>query len=678
MRDVLRRLKHLFALFGSACALLGLAVVAQGTPAGAATKDTGISATSEHALARTAWPVNTELPHNRVATPQTEPAHWVSSYGPESSGTVQSSLQSTNWAGLVDTGTQFTAVKGQWTVPSVQTSQSSQYSSTWIGIDGATNTSLIQTGTSQETVNGSTLYYAWYEILPAASIPIGLVSPGDQMQASIVEDSPGTWTLSIADVSSGAVASGQLNYAGPGTSAEWIEEAPELNGQQTTLADFGSAQFTDIGGSYVNPGGIVVNTVDMVDAGGDVVASTGPIGVTSFTITYVGPVPTSPPPSTPPSKATTTTSASVNPVSTTFGKSVTYSATVSAGGGTPTGNVTFADGSTTLCTTGNLQGGSGSCAATNAPVGTDTITATYSGDSTFNGSSGSATLVVTAAPTSPPPPSTPTTPTTSPTTNSGYWLVGSDGGIFSFGSAHFYGSTGAMRLQRPVVGITPTTDNGGYWLVASDGGIFSFGDAGYYGSVPGLGIAPAGSSSPKTLNAPIVGMVPSADGRGYFMVAADGGVFTFGDARFEGSCPGLGGCSGAAVAVMPDASGNGYWLATATGHVYAFGDATYYGAPGPQGVMVTSAVRTGDGKGYWLLFSNGVVAPYGDATNLGGPPATSVGGANPASTIFTTADGNGYWVASANGSVFTFGDASNDGSMAGQHLNGSIIAAAGW
>ena len=200
----------------------------------------------------------------------------------------------------------------------------------------------------------------------------------------------------------------------------------------------------------------------------------------------------------------------------------------------------------------------------------------------------------------------------------------------------------------------------------------------FYGSIPGLGIAPAGSGLPHSLNAPIVGMVPSADGGGYFMVASDGGVFAFGDAKFEGSCPGIvGGCSGAAVAVMPDASGNGYWLVTATGNVYAFGDAVYHGAPGPQAVPVTAAVRTTDGGGYWLLFSNGVVAPYGDAANLGGPVG-SVGGTNPATTIFTTSDGGGYWVASANGSVFTQGDAPFDGSMSGVHLNGSIIAATGW
>ena len=228
----------------------------------------------------------------------------------------------------------------------------------------------------------------------------------------------------------------------------------------------------------------------------------------------------------------------------------------------------------------------------------------------------------------------------------GYWLVGSDGGIFTFGSAQFYGSTGNIALQRPVVGISPTANKSGYWLVASDGGIFAFGNAGYYGSIPGAGLSPAGSGLPHSLNAPIVGMVPSSDGGGYFMVASDGGVFAFGDARFEGSCPGMGGCSGAAVAVVPDGSGNGYWLVTQTGNVYAFGDAAFYGAPGNQGSPVTSAVRTADGHGYWVLLANGTVDAYGDAVARGGPVG-SVGGFNPASAIFSDAGGGGYWVASA-------------------------------
>ena len=86
----------------------------------------------------------------------------------------------------------------------------------------------------------------------------------------------------------------------------------------------------------------------------------------------------------------------------------------------------------------------------------------------------------------------------------------SDGGIFSFGRAQFYGSTGSLHLQRPVVGIVPTADHGGYWLDASDGGVFAYGNTQYYGSIPGLGLHPAGSGLPNSLNAPIVGMVPSS------------------------------------------------------------------------------------------------------------------------------------------------------------------------
>src|SRR6516164_1480106 len=82
---------------------------------------------------------------------------------------------------------------------------------------------------------------------------------------------------------------------------------------------------------------------------------------------------------------------------------------------------------------------------------------------------------------------------------SGYWLVASDGGIFSYGDAGFHGSAGALALNRPIVGMAPTPDGAGYWLVASDGGIFSYGDAGFYGSAGAL-----------ALNRPIVGMAATS------------------------------------------------------------------------------------------------------------------------------------------------------------------------
>ncbi len=68
----------------------------------------------------------------------------------------------------------------------------------------------------------------------------------------------------------------------------------------------------------------------------------------------------------------------------------------------------------------------------------------------------------------------------------GYWLVGSDGGIFSYGDARFFGSTGALRLNAPIVGMAAAPDGGGYWLVARDGGVFTYGDAGFFGSAGAL------------------------------------------------------------------------------------------------------------------------------------------------------------------------------------------------
>jgi hypothetical protein len=367
--------------------------------------------------------------------------------------------------------------------------------------------------------------------------------------------------------------------------------------------------------------------------------------------------------------ATSSTTLSVSSPTTAFGNesAVRISATVTSGtSGSPTGSIAVQNNGTTACTINltanspNTATGSCSLSDTGLSLGSHSLTANYPGDGNYQASISAAhSLVITNQ------------------TDHGYWLVGADGGIFSFGSAQFHGSTGSLKLQRPVVGITPTSDRQGYWLEGSDGGVFAFGDAGFYGSLPGLGFAPAGSagSAPK-LSAPIVGMVPSADGGGYFMVSSVGGVFAFGDAQFVGSCPGIGGCQGSAVAVVPDATGLGYWIAMSNGNVYSFGDAPYLGAPGSQGSPVTAAVRTPDGGGYWILLADGTVYNYGDAEYLGG--ASGLGGFNPATAISASADGGGYWLASASGAVDSYGDAPNDGDMAASHLSAPIVAATGW
>ncbi len=72
-------------------------------------------------------------------------------------------------------------------------------------------------------------------------------------------------------------------------------------------------------------------------------------------------------------------------------------------------------------------------------------------------------------------------------TGRGYWLAASDGGIFSFGDAVFFGSAGAITLNRSIAGMVATSTGAGYWLVAQDGGVFAFGDAGFLGSLPAQG-----------------------------------------------------------------------------------------------------------------------------------------------------------------------------------------------
>ena len=135
---------------------------------------------------------------------------------------------SSNWSGQVLTGGSATGVAGDWTVPAVVPSTGAQYSATWIGIDGTSPSgTLIQTGTEQSTVDGTTSYSAWVEELPDASVPIDAeVEPGDAMQSTVVETSADVWTVTLIDVTGSWEFSQPFAYTTPGASAEWIEEAP--------------------------------------------------------------------------------------------------------------------------------------------------------------------------------------------------------------------------------------------------------------------------------------------------------------------------------------------------------------------------------------------------------------------------------------------------------------------
>jgi Putative Ig domain/Fibronectin type III domain len=235
---------------------------------------------------------------------------------------------------------------------------------------------------------------------------------------------------------------------------------------------------------------------------------------------------------------------------------------------------------------------------------------------------------------------------------SGYTLVGSDGGVFAFGSATFEGSLPGLGIHvDDVEGLMASTDDKGYFLVGKDGGVFSFGDAPFEGSLPGLGVNVSD----------IVGIVPSADDKGYFLVGKDGGVFSFGDASFEGSLPGKGVQVDDIVSIAAIPDDKGYWLLGADGTIYAFGDATPETTQAPAGSVALVADPTG---GFWVVGNDGTVTPYGEAVSYSDLPSLGVTVSNIVSLV-PTYDGKGYWLIGADGGVFAFGDAGSAGSLPG-------------
>jgi D-alanyl-D-alanine carboxypeptidase len=183
-------------------------------------------------------------------------------------------------------------------------------------------------------------------------------------------------------------------------------------------------------------------------------------------------------------------------------------------------------------------------------------------------------------------------------TGRGLWRVAADGGVFSSGDASFYGSTGAIHLNRPIVGMAATRTGHGYWLVASDGGIFSFGDAAFFGSTGAM-----------HLNRPIVGMAATPTGHGYWLVASDGGIFSFGDARFFGSTGAIH-LNSPVVGMASTPDGDGYWLGAADGGIFSYGDAAFNGsAVGTLTSPVVGIVRRG-GDTYSVVAANGTIRTF--------------------------------------------------------------------
>ncbi|MGD9797412.1 MAG: S8 family serine peptidase, partial [Acidimicrobiia bacterium] len=250
-----------------------------------------------------------------------------------------------------------------------------------------------------------------------------------------------------------------------------------------------------------------------------------------------------------------------------------------------------------------------------------------------------------------------------PPISSGYRLEASDGGIFTFGNAGFFGPTSSIPLNQPIVGMATTPSGNGYWLVAGDGSVYRFGDAADYGSTAGV-----------PLTRPIVGIARTPLGKGYWLVASDGGIFAFGDARFFGS-------SGAIklnkpiVGMAATPSGNGYWLVATDGGIFAYGDALFRGSTGNIALNkpIVGMAPTPAGDGYWLVATDGGIFAFG-ASFFGSTGAMTLN--KPIVGMASTGTGAGYWLVASDGGIFAFGDATFHGSTGGMALNQPIVAMA--
>ena len=202
---------------------------------------------------------------------------------------TRSASQSSNWSGYAVTGS-YSSATGHWTVPTVSGS-GNHYSSQWVGIDGFNNSNLIQTGTEADVVGGRAQYRAWWEILPAAETVISgiTVHPGDAFTGSVSKVSGTTWKITLTDNTTGKSFTTNKTYRGSGSSAEWIEEATQVNGVIGAPPRFSTFSFTGSTANGANPNLVSSEKILLVQNGVTYSTPSNPSGGNSFSVSYTGP-----------------------------------------------------------------------------------------------------------------------------------------------------------------------------------------------------------------------------------------------------------------------------------------------------------------------------------------------------------------------------------------------------
>ena len=202
------------------------------------------------------------------------------------------SVSSRNWAGYDVTGGGPTAVTATWVTPAIAApSTTLSYASFWVGLDGDGSGTAEQTGVAVSSRDGRVAYYAWYEMYPAAEVPIAslTLSAGDLMSATVTADGGGEFTLSVADETTHH--SFTTTQRGPATtpaSAEIVAEAPTdaSVGGLLPLAGFGAVDFTRCAIDGRPVGAFVRNQIAMVGSDGATMAAASLLssGGTSFAV----------------------------------------------------------------------------------------------------------------------------------------------------------------------------------------------------------------------------------------------------------------------------------------------------------------------------------------------------------------------------------------------------------
>jgi hypothetical protein len=208
-----------------------------------------------------------------------------------------SQVESTNWSGYADTGSNFSQVAGNWSEPGASCGRSTTYAAFWVGIDGYSSDSVEQDGTFIECYGGTAYQYSWWEMYPTNDIQVvgESVAPGDSISASVVR-SGDNYTLKVTDSthSANSFSTTQNCSDCANSSAEWIAEAPccTNSGGILPLADFGT--WTESGATVTegSSSGVISSFTDdeitMIDNSGNVKAQPGPLNGSGngFSVTW--------------------------------------------------------------------------------------------------------------------------------------------------------------------------------------------------------------------------------------------------------------------------------------------------------------------------------------------------------------------------------------------------------